>query len=196
MRLLAYVVLPNHWHLVVWPQTDGEWSVYVQRLTVTHVRRWHANHHTGGTGPVYQGRFKSFPVQEDDHFFTVCRYVERNPLRANLVARAESWRWSSLWHRFHHTGVPWLSAWPLPLPDSWLQHVNGAETESELAALRSSVVRGAPFGEPTWQQRTALLWAWKPPYASQAGQEEPNSLRKTNPDPFVPFLPNFFSIRQ
>src|SRR5207245_1138785 len=73
MRLLAYVVLRNHWHLVVWPQHDGELSTYAQWLTVTHVRRWHAHHHTQGTGPVYQGRFKSFPVQEDDHFFRVCR---------------------------------------------------------------------------------------------------------------------------
>jgi putative transposase len=157
MRLLAYVVLPNHWHLVVWPQHDGELSIYAQWLTVTHVRRWHAHHHTGGTGPVYQGRFKSFPVQDDEHFFTVCRYVERNPRRANLVARAEAWRWSSLWHRCHHTAVPWLSAWPLAVPEPWLDYVNRAETESELAALRCSVVRGAPFGEATWQQQTAVV---------------------------------------
>jgi putative transposase len=103
------------------------------------------------------GGFKSFPVQEDDHFFTVCRYVERNPLRANLVARAQGWRWSSLWHRTHNTQVPWLSAWPLAAtPDRWLDYVNGAETESELAALRRSVLRGAPYGEPVWQEQTAV----------------------------------------
>ena len=42
--------------------------------------------------PVYQGRFKSFPVQEDDHYYRLCRYVARNPLRANLVERAEALR--------------------------------------------------------------------------------------------------------
>jgi putative transposase len=114
MRLLSYIVLPNHWHLVVWPQRDGELSSYAQWLTVTHVRRWHAHHHSGGTGPVYQGRFKSFPVETDDHFLTVCRYVERNARRANLVARAENWRWSSLWHRCHATQVPWLSDFGVP----------------------------------------------------------------------------------
>ena len=88
---------------MVWPRKDGELSTWAQWLTVTHVRRWHAHHHSAGTGPVYQGRFKSFPVQEDDHYFTVCRYVERNPLRANRVARAEHWRWSSLWHRVQAT---------------------------------------------------------------------------------------------
>jgi len=103
MRLLSYLVMPNHWHFVVWPRKDGELSTWAQWLTVTHVRRWHAHHHSAGTGPVYQGRFKSFPVQEDDHYFTVCRYVERNPLRANRVARAEHWRWSSLWHRVQAT---------------------------------------------------------------------------------------------
>ncbi len=95
-RLLAFVLLRNHWHLIVWANRAGELTTYLQWLTVTHVRRWHAHHHTVGTGPIYQGRFKSFPIQEDEHFLTVCRYVERNPLRANLVPRAESWRWSSL----------------------------------------------------------------------------------------------------
>jgi putative transposase len=113
-----------------------------------------AHHHTEGTGPIYQGRFKSFPVQEDDHYFTVCRYVERNALRAKLVRRAENWRWSSLWQRCHETGVPWLSDGPLARPQRWLQRVNKPETESELAALRRSVVRGAPYGDETWQRRT------------------------------------------
>src|SRR6516162_7631726 len=111
--VLSFLLMPNHWHLVVQPQQDGALSTYLQWLTVTHVRRWHAHHHTAGTGPLYEGRFRSFPVQEDDHFFTVCRYVERNPLRAKLVTRAEQWRWSSLWHRCQATGVPWLGEWPL-----------------------------------------------------------------------------------
>jgi putative transposase len=155
MRQLCYVLMPNHWHVVVWPQQDGLLSTWAQWLTVTHVRRWHAHHHTEGTGPVYQGRFKSFPIQQDDHYVTVCRYVERNPLRANLVQRAEQWRWSSLFHRFHATQVPWLSVGPFPWPPHWSEHVNGVETEGELLALRQSVVRGAPFGEACWQAQTA-----------------------------------------
>ena len=104
---------------------------------------------------MYQGRFKSFPVQADDHFLTLCRYVERNALRANLVARAEQWRWSSLWHRCHATGVPWLHEWPVPAPEGWVDKVNQAETAGELAALRGSVVRGAPYGDELWQAQTA-----------------------------------------
>lgn len=155
MRLVSYVMMPNHWHLVVWPRNDGELSAWAQWLTVTHVRRWHTHHQSVGTGPLYQGRFKSFPVQDDDHYYTVCRYVERNPLRANLVRRAEHWRWSSLWHRVQRTQVPWLSEGPLPVPDHWTDYVNGVETEVELAALRRSVVRGAPFGDESWQVQTA-----------------------------------------
>ena len=99
MRLLAYCVMPNHWHMVVWPEADGELSRFTGWLTLTHTQRWHAHRHSTGSGHVYQGRFKSFPVQDDEHFFTVCRYVERNALRANLVRRAEEWRWGSL-HRW------------------------------------------------------------------------------------------------
>jgi REP element-mobilizing transposase RayT len=86
-RLLAYSLMPNHWHLVVWPRKDGELSRFVGWLTLTHTQRWHAHRHSTGTGHVYQGRFKSFPIQEDEHFYTVARYVERNPLRADLVRK-------------------------------------------------------------------------------------------------------------
>ncbi len=155
MPVLSYAIMPNHWHLVVKPEHDGTLSKYLQWLTVTHVRRWHSHHHTAGTGPIYQGRFKSFPVQEDDHFLTVCRYVERNALRTNLVTRAEDWRWSSLWQGVQQTQPPWLAPWPVQLPPQWTEYVNAPQTESELAALRKSVARGVPFGEESWQLRTA-----------------------------------------
>src|SRR4051794_17979624 len=94
-RILAYCVLPNHWHLVLWPEKDGELSRFTGWLTLTHTQRWHAHYHNVGSGHLYQGRFKSFPVESDEHLLTVCRYVERNPLRAGLVERAEDWGSSS-----------------------------------------------------------------------------------------------------
>src|SRR5712691_2380519 len=155
MRVLSYCVMPNHWHLVLWPRRDGDLSQFMGWLTLTHTQRWHAQHDTVGTGHLYQGRFKSFPVQSDEHFLTVCRYVERNALRAKLVKRAEDWMWSSLWHRQQRTEFAQsvLSKWPVPCPRQWRQHVNRAQSDAELAALRRSVTRGSPFGESNWTKR-------------------------------------------
>ena len=98
VQILALCIMPNHWHLVLRPSRDGELSVFMRWLTQTHTQRWRHAKHTVGYGPLYQGRFKSFIVQEDRHFLVLCRYVERNPLRAKhrLVDRAEQWRWSSV----------------------------------------------------------------------------------------------------
>jgi putative transposase len=155
MRVLAWCVLPNHWHFVLWPRGDGDLSEFMRWLTVTHTQRWHTAHRTAGTGPLYQGRFKSFPIQEDDHLLTVLRYVERNPLRANLVEEAAEWRWSSLWHRLSGNPDGLVDDGPVTLPRRWRQHVQKPQTETELEALRRSVVRGSPFGEESWQARTA-----------------------------------------
>ena len=154
-RLLAYCLMPNHWHLVVWPEKDGELSRFTGWLTLTHTQRWHAHRHTTGSGHLYQGRFKSFPVQDDAHFFTVCRYVERNALRANLVARAEDWRWGSLyrWLRGNAQEASLLAAWPLRRLAGWVEEVNSPQTEAELAAVRRAVNRGCPFGETVWSNR-------------------------------------------
>ncbi len=155
VRILAYCVMPNHWHLVLWPRGDGDLSRFMAWLTLTHTQRWHAQHQSVGTGHLYQGRFKSFPVQTDEHFLTVCRYVERNALRAKLVKRAESWQWSSLWRRTQ--GVKqsrWLTDWPVSRPRQWLKLTNESQTEEELATVRQCVQRGRPFGKEPWVQRT------------------------------------------
>jgi len=103
-------------------------------------------------GPLYRGRYKSFPIQTDVHFLTVCRYVERNPLRAGLVRRAEDWLWSSLLRPKggKREGSPTLSEWPVERLPHWAKWVNEPQTEKELEALRLSVTRGRPFGDPAW----------------------------------------------
>jgi putative transposase len=157
IRLLAYCVMSHHWQLVVWPEEDGQLSQFAGWLTLTHTQRWHAQRQSAGAGHVYQGRFKSFPVQDDEHFLTVCRYVERNPLRANLTKRAEDWRWSSL-YRWHHGTADHkrlLSAWPVRRSSGWVEHVNSPQTDAELASIKLSVDRGSPFGDPSWRSETA-----------------------------------------
>lgn len=155
MRVLAYCLMPNHWHLILWPKKDGELSEFMRWLTVTHTQRWHAKFHTQGTGPLYQGRFKSFPIAEDEHLLTVIRYVERNPLRARLTTSADRWRWCSLGQRMQALAGPALTDGPVARPDGWLDWVNAPQTEAEVEVLRRSLARGSPFGTESWQKRTA-----------------------------------------
>jgi len=156
-RLLAYCLMPNHWHLVVWPREDGELSRFLGWLTLTHTQRYHANRHTAGTGHLYQGRFKSFPVEDDPHYYTVARYVERNALRAGLVERAEDWRWGSLhrWLRGTDEEKALLAPWPCVRRPNWVAHVNAALTAKELAAVRHCVQRGSPYGSEAWREKTS-----------------------------------------
>ncbi|MGD9720970.1 MAG: transposase [Pirellulales bacterium] len=159
LRILGYVLMGNHWHFVVWPRRgqDEQVSNFFRWLTVTHAQRWHAHHATSGMGHVYQGRFKAFPIASDEHLLSVLRYVERNPLRADLVGRAEDWRWGSLHRRTRGTADEraLLTDPPVALGSHWTRHVNQPETELELATIRASVARGRPYGNPTWQEKVA-----------------------------------------
>jgi putative transposase len=155
-RVLACCLMPNHWHLVLWPRADGELSRFVGWLTLTHTQRWHAHRHSAGSGHLYQGRFKSFVVQDDDPLWTLLRYVEGNPLRAGLVARAEDWRWgSAAWRLRGGDEAALLSAGPLPWPRRWRAWVNKPLTTAEEEAVRLCVQRGRPFGEPAWVEQAA-----------------------------------------
>jgi len=120
--------------------------------------RWHAHYHTRGTGHLYQGRFKSFPIQSDDHFLTVMRYVERNPLRADLVERAEDWKWSSASaRRAKPDQRRWLAVPHDPsLPRNWRSVVNKPQSDAERDALRKCIRRGAPFGDNNWVRNTTV----------------------------------------
>jgi putative transposase len=157
LRILGYCVMPNHWHMVVWPREgrDHDVSEFLRWQTVTHAQRWHAHYHTAGSGHLYQGRFKSFPVESDEHLYTVLRYVERNPLRANLVERAQDWRWSSLgrYTKGDDKARQLLAAWPIHRPTNWTSRVNRAESQNELEAMRRSVRRGQPYGSEPWCAR-------------------------------------------
>ena len=154
MRLLAYCVMPNHWHLVVWPRHDGDLSRFMNWLTLTHTQRWHQYRHTVGEGHVYQGRFKSFPVETNEYLLMVCRYVERNPVRTGLAERAEQWRWSSA----GSLGAVPLYAWPMERPAEWLHWVDEGESSAQLKAVRRSVIKGQPYGSAPWVERMVTQW--------------------------------------
>jgi putative transposase len=65
MRILGYLIMPNHWHLVLWPERDGDLAQFMHRLTISHVRRWHLHRKTVGCGHLYQGTYKSFRRKGD-----------------------------------------------------------------------------------------------------------------------------------
>lgn len=155
MRLLAYCLMPNHFHLVAWTLEDGDLGRWMQWLLTSHVRRYHR--HYNSSGHVWQGRFKAFPIEEDDHLLTVMRYVERNPVRARSIPfrKAERWPWSSIGEPAKDVECPILDPGPVPRGKNWLHLVNEPQTQAELAALRESVVRGSPFGSADWKEATA-----------------------------------------
>ena len=155
IRVLAYCLMPNHFHLVLWPRGDGDVSRWMQWLQTTHVRRYHEHYHT--TGHVWQGRFKAFPIQQDEHLLTVLRYVERNPVRAKSipVRKAERWPWSSIGSPPGGIEVPELHPCPVPRGPGWLEWVNQPQNEAELLTLRECIARGRPLGGDRWVQSTA-----------------------------------------
>jgi putative transposase len=156
-QILAWCLMRNHWHFLLWPREEGEVTAFVRWLAHTHVMRWHVAHGTVGRGHLYQGRFKSFPVQEDEHFLAACRYVERNALAAGVVDRAEAWRWGSLWARRAGSDAlkAILSDWPVERPSHWLRLVNEPMTEKEVERLRVSIARSRPYGDAAWQRKQA-----------------------------------------
>ena len=153
MRLLAYCIMPNHWHLVLYPKKDGDLALFMGWLTNTHTRRWHTLKKTVGNGHLYQGRYKSFICQDDFHLLALVRYVERNAKRANLVEQAEDWKWSSSWRRVHGVSSQKriLSAWPISMPSDYLKYLNDeSQNGEEINTIRKSIVKNIPFGNDIW----------------------------------------------
>lgn len=156
LSIFTYQLMPTHWHFVVRPDESNEQvSEFFHYLSGTHAKRFRAWHENVGIGHVYQAPFKSFPVQSDGHCLTLLRYVERNARRARLVERAEQWRWGGLWCRLNGKDDFLESNWPVERPDDWLDWVNRPLTQPELSAIRTSIRRGSPLGDPEWTQMAA-----------------------------------------
>ncbi len=152
VEVLAYCCMPNHWHLVLWTSADGDLGKYMHWLTNAHTRLVHTKTQTVGTGPLYQGRYKSFIVEEDMHLKMVVKYVEQNAARAALVTKPEEWRWGSAWLRTfgNDKQKKLLSKLPFATENDYSVWLNTIDTEKELEQIRNSVKRGAPFGRTQW----------------------------------------------
>jgi putative transposase len=154
VSILAFCVMPNHFHMLLKPTKGRELSHWMQWLMTSHVRRYHR--HYKGSGHVWQGRFKSFIVQRDDHLLTVARYIERNPVRAGLVKTARGWNWSSHLERCGIRATHLLSDLHVELPRNWQDYVDTPLTDKELERVRQSVKRQSPYGNSDWQKEICL----------------------------------------
>lgn len=155
MRILAYCIMPNHWHLVLSPRNDGDLSIFMHWLSTTHTRRVHVATKTIGAGHLYQGRYKSFIVEDDNYLLALIKYVERNPVRAKLVRQCELWQWGSAWRRINGSREQkkLLDPSPTPLPHGYLKWINSTEKEDDLLEIRNAVNRGVPYGGERWVDR-------------------------------------------
>ncbi len=169
MRLLGWVLMTNHFHLVLWPRRDGDLQAFMQWATTCHVRRYHK--HYRGSGHVWQGRYRSFPIEPGGHLLTVLRYVERNPVRAGMVARAQDWLYSSA--REMGSGSGAKAEVPDPFSDSGPGKGSGTFSARQTApAGKGARPRGA--AEPTQ----------KLGQAPQPGKGSGTAAGAAEPDPF------------
>ena len=152
MRILAYCLMPNHWHLVLCPRADGELAKFLQRITLTHTQRYQAKTRTVGYGHVYQGRYKSLAVESDRHFLALVRYVERNAKRAGLVKKAENWPWSSAHARLYgnEKQKKLLSPWPMAEPRPYREWLNQPQGKEEIEKIRDAIKKSRPYGSEKW----------------------------------------------
>ena len=153
IKIFAYCLMPNHFHMVVLPTQAKELGKLMQWLMTSYVRRYHRNY--GTSGHIWQGRYKSFIIQESAYLLTVLRYVEGNPVRAGLVNSAKEWLWSSHREIIGEEPRSLIDKLPIELPQEWSKYVDEPLTDKELEKLHQSVNRQSPYGTPMWQMRVA-----------------------------------------
>lgn len=138
VELFGHCLMPNHFHLLLRPQAGNALSAYMQWVCCRYACYLRVKTQTMGYGHVFQRRFWSAPIVDDDHFRIVLRYIEANPARAGLVPYAEDWPWNSLADRL--TGRQDLAKpLPLDLPDAWCALVNLAQPDRVLARIREEL---------------------------------------------------------
>jgi putative transposase len=151
-NILAYCVMPNHFHIVIKTSLDGEMSQFMKWFTQTHASRWHAKNKTHGSGSLYQGRYKSFIIQDNQYLFTVLRYVERNPLAAKLVTNPLDWKYSSVYRRYKgkEDQKKLLTQWVIEEPSNYLDILTQPMSLKEIERLEQSENKSTPYGDETY----------------------------------------------
>lgn len=151
VRIFAYCLMPNHFHMIIMPSLASHLSKWMQWLMTSHVRRY--NKHYDAAGHVWQGRFKSFIIQNSDYLITAMRYVETNPVRANLVKQAKDWPWSSHSEITGKQKERLIDKPLIEMPSDWEGYIREFITQKELQDIRKSIERKRPYGDAEWQSQ-------------------------------------------
>ena len=157
VEVLAYCLMPNHVHLVLVPPVED--SLHrVLRPVHTHFAQ-RINRLRSRSGHLWQGRFFSAPL-DADYFYPAVQYVELNPVRAGMVARAENYRWSSAaahcgWRddRVLTRDPDWVRA--IDSAGDWAQWLAASDADAEWDDLRESTRQNRPCGSETFVQALA-----------------------------------------
>ena len=164
INIYAYCLMPNHFHFVLKSSQASNLSKWIHWLLTVHSRRYH--HYYKTCGHIWQGRFKSFMIQNDEHLIKVLRYVEGNAVRAGLVFSAKDWPWSSHKQRISEETEKIIDIPPVELPSDWTSYVDEPLTSKELLDLRQSVNHQFPYGDNKWKkkisQQLGLAYTFKP----------------------------------
>jgi putative transposase len=150
MRILAYCIMRNHFHLLLWPYAGDDLPWFMHTLMILHINRHLRRYPPESPGHIYQGRYTNSLVETDRSIVAVARYVEANALNAGIVKRAEDYPWSSASPLARHPDRPILAEWPIPKPADWLTLLNLRTPAQELKRIQRSASRGAPYGSPAW----------------------------------------------
>jgi len=155
MRIVAYCIMPNHFHLILHPKEDGDIQKFMQWLTLTHTQRLHAKNKTIGHGHIYQGRYKSFIVDDDDYLKTLLLYVEQNPLRAGLVKNLRNWKWGSYYVRNYGNSEKkkMLSIHHYQITQNYNENINIKFSKEKLQSIGNSITRSKPYGSASWTEK-------------------------------------------
>jgi putative transposase len=130
VKLFGVSLIPNHFHAIIQPEAIGALSSYVQWVAGGYSSYFRFVTATVGTGHLFQDRFWNRGIEDSDHFLTVLRYVEANPLQAGLDTEAEDWPWNSLVLR--HARPELLDPLPVVLPDNWPRLVREPVSQMEI----------------------------------------------------------------
>ncbi|MFN9640213.1 MAG: hypothetical protein ACK56W_09380 [Pirellula sp.] len=154
-RLLAYCLLPKRWSAILVPRRDGDLSRWVGWLTSVHSMRRRSVSKGKSVGGLYERRFRSFPIQDNERLLEAIQFVESLGKSKKLTS-GEVYPWSSQHDRSQQKLPDWMASPPIAFPTDWVQRSQKPLSEEISDRLENCMERGCPYGDAHWVQRTAV----------------------------------------